>query len=270
MSGRSTPWTFDRKKEACIRAPLQRELVRADTRIVERPGWFQVMTPSAPGTVLNEVVLSRVDAADADRVIDETVAAYAADGHPTKWCVGEWTAPEDFGARLTARGFSSWDVRGMGCETTLALAASDAVRVEQVTESTVDAYVATMMRGWSLPLSTFDAERAVHLAALLQNDEHRGPRFFIARIDGAVVGTAWLSLRDDHAYLLGTQVLEAARGLGAYRALVAARLAFLRERGIAYAVTHAREATSAPMLERFGFETLFRSKCYLKPAPPQT
>jgi FMN phosphatase YigB (HAD superfamily) len=48
---------------------------------------------------------------------------------------------------------------------------------------------------------------------------------------------------------------------GVYRALVA-RLAFLRERGIAYAVTNAREATSAPMLEHLGFETLFRGACY--------
>lgn len=82
-----------------------------------------------------------------------------------------------------------------------------------------------------------------------------------------MVGTAWLSLREDYAYLLGTQVFEAARGRGAYRALVAARLAFLRERGIDVAVTHAREATSAPMLEHLGFETLFRSRCYLKAAP---
>jgi hypothetical protein len=44
--------------------------------------------------------------------------------------------------------------------------------------------------------------------------------------------------------------------------LIAARLAFLRERGLEYAVTHAREATSAPMLEHLGFETLFRGACY--------
>jgi hypothetical protein len=57
-------------------------------------------------------------------------------------------------------------------------------------------------------------------------------------------------------------VLPAARGRGAYRALVAARLAFLRARHVEYAVTQAREATSAPMLEHLGFETLFRSTCW--------
>jgi hypothetical protein len=41
-----------------------------------------------------------------------------------------------------------------------------------------------------------------------------------------------------------------------------ARLAFLRERGIEYAVTNASEATSAPMLEHLGFETLFSGARY--------
>jgi hypothetical protein len=77
------------------------------------------------------------------------------------------------------------------------------------------------------------------------------------------VGTAGLILRGDYGYLVGAQVVEAARGRGLYKALTAERLAFLRARGIGYAVTHAREATSAPRLERLGFETLFRSKCYV-------
>jgi hypothetical protein len=36
------------------------------------------------------------------------------------------------------------------------------------------------------------------------------------------------------------------------------RLAYLASRGIAIATTHAREATSAPILERLGFRTAFR------------
>jgi hypothetical protein len=48
-----------------------------------------------------------------------------------------------------------------------------------------------------------------------------------------------------------------------YRSLVAARLAFLHERGVDYAVTQARESTSAPILEHLGFETLFRGRCHV-------
>jgi hypothetical protein len=58
-------------------------------------------------------------------------------------------------------------------------------------------------------------------------------------------------------------VLESTRGQRLYRGLVAARLASLRARGMRLAVTQAREGTSAPILERLGFATLFRSKCYV-------
>ncbi len=239
------------------------DLVRPDTRIIERPGWYQVHTPSAPGSVLNEVVLSCVDSSEAERVIDETLALYRSSGHPTKWCVGPWTRPEDFGERLARRGFSSWDVRGMGCDTAALDTAPLRVTVDEAPEQSLDSYVATELQGWSLPPAEAQPHRAAYLAALRARP--RTVHLFVARLEGAAVGTAGLVLRDGYAYLLGAQVLEATRGLGAYRALVAARLAFLRQRGIGYAVTQAREATSAPILEHLGFETLFRSKCYRLP-----
>jgi GNAT superfamily N-acetyltransferase len=77
-----------------------------------------------------------------------------------------------------------------------------------------------------------------------------------ATVDGTTAATGALVLCGDHGYLLGTQVLERFRGRGAYRALVAARLAFLRARGIDYAVTIASATTSGPILARLGFETL--------------
>jgi GNAT superfamily N-acetyltransferase len=53
-------------------------------------------------------------------------------------------------------------------------------------------------------------------------------------------------------------VLPRFRGRGLYRALVGARLADARARGIALATAHAREETSAPLLEKMGFETVCR------------
>jgi GNAT superfamily N-acetyltransferase len=88
---------------------------------------------------------------------------------------------------------------------------------------------------------------------------------FAAFVAGECMGTGALIVLGDYGYLVGAQVLDAARGRGVYRALIFERLAFLRERGIELAVTQAREATSAPILERLGFETLFRSRCYLLP-----
>ena len=63
-------------------------------------------------------------------------------------------------------------------------------------------------------------------------------------------------------YLMGGVTLAAARGRGVYKALVAARLAFAREHGVALATSHARSETSAPILERLGFETLCHYENY--------
>ncbi|HVY44897.1 MAG TPA: GNAT family N-acetyltransferase, partial [Minicystis sp.] len=86
---------------------------------------------------------------------------------------------------------------------------------------------------------------------------------FLARAGGAGAGTAALVLHDDFGYLLGAHVVPAFRRRGAYTALVAARLAFLARRGIGLAVTQARVETSAPILERLGFATVFASRCFL-------
>lgn len=257
----SPMWTRERKQEACVRAPMFRPLVRPDTRIIERPGWYQVITPSAPGNVLNEVVLSQVDETDVERVIDETVAAYSAIDRPTKWCVGPWTRPADLGERLARRGFRGWDMRGMVCDTALDVRPSPSLSIEEVEEASLDDYVALMLRGWSLPPEQLAVDRQAHLETMRAPD--RTAFFFLARDGAELLGTAWLILRGDYGYLVGAQVLEAARGRGLYRALTAARLSFLRARGITLAVTQAREATSAPILEKLGFETVFRAQCWV-------
>jgi GNAT superfamily N-acetyltransferase len=260
-------WTAEQKLDAAIRAPRSssRAMLRPDTRVIERAGWYQLCTPSAPGTLLNEVVLSQLAPDDADRVIEEVIAQYQADGHPVKWCVGPWTQPADFGERLARRGFTSWDVRGMASETSRSIGSSSEVAVTEVTEENLPAYVAAMVRGWALPPAEAATELEVHRAALRASP--REAHFFAASVGAELAGTTGLLLRGDYAYLVGAQVAPSFRGRGIYRALVGARLAFLARRGISLAVTHAREATSAPMLEHLGFETLFRSKCYLLKPP---
>jgi GNAT superfamily N-acetyltransferase len=255
-------WTLDQKHTAIIDAPLAKSVRRADTQIIARPGWYQVITPSAPGTYHNEVLFSQVEAADAERVISEVIAMYAATGHPTKWCVGPWTRPADFGDRLARRGFSSWATRGMGCDTTLEVTGGTSPAVDEATsEDALDVYATVALGGWGIPEKEIEVERVAYREAF-----RRVPRIvrcFSAQLDGVIVGTAAIVMRERYGYLVGAQVLESVRGRGVYKALVGARLRFLRERGIELAVTHAREATSAPILEHLGFETLFRGRCYV-------
>src|SRR5262249_18290039 len=157
-----------------------------------------------------------------------------------------WTEPADLGDRLARRGFSKWDVRGMGCPTDRVLAPAPGVVVEEITEATLEPYLTTAIAAWSMGEDQLDPERLTHRAEMEASP--RSAWFFGAWLDGALVGTASVFGRDRAGYFVGGVVLPSARGRGVYRALVAARLAFLRARGVPYAVTQAREATSAPML----------------------
>jgi hypothetical protein len=236
------------------------ELHRPDTYRIERAGWRQLVTPSASG-YLNEVFVTELAPDDIEAAIDDAIAVYRSHRLATKWYVTPRARPSDLGERLARRGFDSWDVRAMGIDTERVIATSPVVAVSPVDETTLDTYLDTTLSGWAMGEDQRSIERQTHLVELRKRPQTA--HFFRAAIDSTDVGTAGIFLRDGYGYLVGGLVLEAARGAGAYRALVAARLAFLRERGDGYAVTIAREATSAPMLAHLGFETIFRCKCYL-------
>ena len=259
-------WTLERKREAAARAPLAPLYTRDDTRIIERPGWYQSVTPSAK-TYLNQVSLCEIDDDDADRLIDETVATYREHGVRFRWIVTPFSRPADLGERLSRRGFEAIAIRAMGCDTARGASMNDdghgasRVTVEDVDAAGLHGFVRTMLRGWGM-----SEEQAAEEARLHERVMTRDPRtvhFFGAKLDGEWVATSALVLRDGYGFLLGGQVRERARGHGAYRALLAARLAFLHQRGFEYVVTHALEATSAPILEHLGFETLYRSTTWV-------
>src|SRR5262245_54936573 len=157
------------------------------------------------------------------------------------------------------RGFSSWDVRGMLCDTALPIEPVEGASVELVSADNLDDYVDTMARGWDVAADQIDPLIETCRGALGVGRLE----MFVVRSQGELAGTAGHAIKDDgSAYLIGGNVLERYRGRGLYRALLRARLNRLRERGIEIATTHARESTSAPILERLGFETMFRYKVY--------
>ena len=254
-------WSLERKAKAALCAPMGPGILREDTRTILHEGWYQIITPSAK-LAMNEVCFSQVDDRDAEHVIDETWAMYRALGLQTKWYVTPWTQPANFGERLGARGFSSTRLRAMGAGTQLQIDVPAGVDVTEVTDaSALHEFLDVTSRGWNIRKDEYAALLASHETAL--TEEPRVAHLFIARIAGEAVGTAALFVRGDYGYFVGGQVLASARGKGAYKALARARLRFLRDRGIDYAVTHASEETAAPLLERMGFETLYQTRCYV-------
>src|SRR5689334_19770709 len=109
-----------------------------DLRVIERPGWMQIVTPSVTTGALNEVLFSALDERDADAVIDAAIAEYRALGLKFRWSVGPGSAPADLGERLERRGLTpSWG-RGMARSTVPAagdLASDPAIDVLEVDAS---------------------------------------------------------------------------------------------------------------------------------------
>ena len=88
-----------------LQCPRHAHVTLPDMRVIERPGWKQLVTPSFARGGFNEVAYARLDDADADRVIAETIEQYRQAGITFRWVVGPDSAPADLAARLLAHGF---------------------------------------------------------------------------------------------------------------------------------------------------------------------
>lgn len=223
-----------------------------DLQVIERPGWLQIVTPSIKTGGLNEVIYSLLEEHSADAAIDAAIATYRDLGLRFRWNAGPGSGPADLCERLERRGLApSWG-RGMARSTDDAGYFGDVVEVDA---RTLDDYTHVMAAGWNA-----DA------AALLVQHRHilEEGRYclFVMYCDGAPAAAASYVPFARSAFLMGGVVLERYRGRGLYRALVHARLAHARARGIMLATSHAREATSAPILERLGFDTVCRFPMY--------
>jgi predicted GNAT family acetyltransferase len=218
-------------------------------RVIERPGWLQIITPSFREGNMNGVELSVLEPSEADAVIDATIAEYRRLGIAFRWTVTPDCGPADLGARLARRGLSASSGVAMARATLDEPELTDpAIRVEAVGRSRVEEFTRISAQGWRLdpvPFATLHRRIVEHPEA--------GQRLFLAYHDGQPAATAGYFAFARSAYLVGGVVLPAFRGKGLYRALVAARLRDAAARGLTLATSHANAQTSAPLLARMGF-----------------
>lgn len=252
----------DTRQRVALDAPLGAHLLQPDSQVIERPGWYQVLTPSVKDGALNEVVrCQELEGRSPPEVVAAEVARYAALGLDLKWCVGP-AAARGLHEALAKAGFGGWWARAMAITPSAdPTPCAPGVSLEEVRASAgLGEYAAVVAEGWrQLPeRAVADAERA--LAA----GTHR---LFLARLEGRPAGAAAVFLRSQGGagYLTGAVVLPAARKRGLYRALVSARLAALAAAGVPLATTQARDHSSAPILKRLGWETLFQVRVFLRP-----
>jgi GNAT superfamily N-acetyltransferase len=87
----------------------------------------------------------------------------------------------------------------------------------------------------------------------------------VAYRDQEPIGTGGITVADDVGRLWSGSVLEAHRGRGVYRALLAARLEYAEAHGATMALVKGRVETSGPILRRAGFVAHGQERSYLVP-----
>ncbi len=249
-----------RQIENCLYAQVGAFIPEPDSICVDREGWHQIITPSIPSVVMNEVYVSMIPDAAVERVVAETIAEYRRQGLPFKWIVGPMSSPARLRDVLAPLAAQQWWFKGMVAPASLAIECDPSITVEVMTAANSRDYFDATSEGWG-----FDEKERAQLSrkiefVLAHADTYR---YFIARLEGCAVGTAGLVLRPDYGYLIGANTVASARGRGVYKSLIEARHALLRSVGREYSVTQARGATSAPILERMGFETAYDAEVYL-------
>lgn len=227
------------------------------SEIIERPDWFQIITPSFRQGGLNEVSFAQIDD-DIDATIDATIARYASLGLRFRWAVTPDSRPADLGERLARRGLTAEPSALMVAATAdLHIDPPADITVSLVDAGNLETYVAINAAGWGVdPGPMLDFHR--HLLAHPGGINH----CFLAEHDGRPVGAANYAALERSAYFMGAVVLPEHRGRGVYRALLAARLRHAAARGLPLVTTQARLTTSAPILAALGFHKLGEMPMY--------
>lgn len=236
----------DRWREVVV-TPRRAFVALPDMTVIDRDDWCQITTPSFRQGGFNEISLARnVD----DHAIARAIAGYRDAGIVFRWTVGP-DSDADLAARLEAAGLAPATSLGMACATDATLADVPPIEIVRVDAATLEIYTTLMAEGWRVDRAPVAVANTIALA----DPRHA---MYLAIVDGEPAGVAACVWFDASAYLLGAIVREQFRRRGIYRALVAARLADARARGIVLATSHARVDTSAPQLARLGFHEVCR------------
>ncbi|MBA3539767.1 MAG: hypothetical protein H0T79_09065, partial [Deltaproteobacteria bacterium] len=182
--------------------PRRAYVALPDLEVIERDGWHQIITPSFTRGGFNEIAHAALDPADADRVIDQTIADYRARDLRFRWTVGPDSAPPDLGARLAARGLVHHEVIGMARATAWEAAPDPDITVERVEHATLPAFTDVMARGWGTDPGPLDGAHRLMLA-----DPAQRHRLYLARHRGIPAATAGAVAFPRSMYLLGGVVL---------------------------------------------------------------
>jgi GNAT superfamily N-acetyltransferase len=235
----------------------QQQRLEVEFRTMRREATPEVIRHVALKHGEGVVLYSRLNAANADRVIAEQIAYYQQLGQNFEWKTYDHDTPGDLKDRLSAHGFEAEEPEAL-----LALEIdtapqillqpvthdvrriTDPDRLEEVRR--IQESVWNEPHAWLVPALGDD---------LINDPDHLS--VYIAYADGVPVSAAWISFHDrsQFAGLWGGSTLAEYRGRGFYTALLAARLQEARQRGVRFLTIDA-SPMSRPIVEKNGFQFL--------------
>jgi GNAT superfamily N-acetyltransferase len=198
-----------------------------------------------------------VEAGMLDQLIAEQRDYFANRGEAVEWKTRSHDLPADLGARLRAAGFLPEDRETVLVGESATLAGDpvvpEGVQVRPARGGADLERIADMKSEvWGADYSWVATDLHHRLAADPENLV-----VFMAEAAGVVVSAAWLEINPgtDFAGLWGGSTLQAWRGRGIYKALVAARAQVAAARGVKYLQVDA-SVDSEPILRRLGFRAI--------------
>lgn len=212
----------------------------------------------------NGVIWSDLDGTNADAAVAEQIRHFTGLGREFEWKLYGHDRPEDLGRRLTAAGFTAQpeetlmiaelgdlELDAEPPEGVSLLPVTDRAGVDLVAEVHQRAFGtdSTRLRHQLLAQLTGDADTVVAVVALAGDVPVSAARMEL--LPGARFAGLW-----------GGGTVEAWRGRGIYRALVAHRARVAADRGYRYVQVDA-SSQSRPILARLGFQPLTTTTPYV-------
>lgn len=247
----------DEKTNAAIYAAIDPPILPEGTQVNQGKGWYQVINPLFRDASANEIMLSQLTDSEIDQRVETAISDYGKHNLPFKWAIGPMSSPPRLETIIAPLASASWGFRGMAIDTDAEITTNPNVTVELVDPQNFDDFLKVNLDGWDL--HPFRDQTRIKLSRIVNHPSYRS---YLVKKNDIPIGSAGTRLKGHYGYLVGAVIVKDFRGCGAYKALTQARLRDLKSMNINFAVSQARDATSAPILEKLGFETLYHAKIY--------